>query len=153
MWLPLLYTIYSIVSHFQGRGGANFRYFHDYPASHEIFHPRNFPHEFSVCYCKCAAQPGEYGVNRTHVLKGSNSYRNDSLSLSTPHRVRRHRSLTSAIHPSFHTHRSQQRGEESRSWGMTKEARHVPDVYRQGKGEGGNIRKHQRGSCCRQMLQ
>ena len=42
-------------------------------------------HEFSVGYCACAAQPGEYGVNRTHVLKGSNSYRNGSLSLSTPH--------------------------------------------------------------------
>ena len=39
---------------------------------------------------------GEYGVNRTHELKGSNSYRNGSLSLSTPHRVRRQRSLTSA---------------------------------------------------------
>ena len=46
-------------------------------------------HEFSVGYCECASQPGEYGVNRTHVLKGSNSYRNGSLSLSTPHRVRR----------------------------------------------------------------
>ena len=46
-------------------------------------------HEFSVGYCACASQPGEYGVNRTHVLKGSNSYRNGSLSLSTPHRVRR----------------------------------------------------------------
>ena len=53
-------------------------------------------HEFSVGYCACAAQPGEYGVNRMHVLKGSNSYRNGSLSLSTPHRARRHRSLTSA---------------------------------------------------------
>ena len=51
-------------------------------------------HEFSVGYCVCAAQPGEYGVNRTHVLKGSNSYRNGSLSLSTPHRVRRHRSAS-----------------------------------------------------------
>ena len=30
------------------------------------------------------------------MLKGSNSYRNGSLSLSTPHRVRWHRSLTSA---------------------------------------------------------
>ena len=67
--------------------------------------------EFSVGYCASAAQPGEYGVNRTHVLKGSNSYRNVSLSLSTPHRVRRHRSHTSAIRPSLHTHRSQQRGE------------------------------------------
>ena len=67
--------------------------------------------EFSVGYCASAAQPGEYGVNRTHVLKGSNSYRNVSLSLSTPHRVRRHRSHTSAIRPSFHTHRSQQSGE------------------------------------------
>ena len=62
---------------------------------------RNFPptkfstHKFSVDYYACAAQPGEYGVNRTHMLKGSNSYRNVSLSLSTPHRVRRHRSLTS----------------------------------------------------------
>ena len=53
-------------------------------------------HEFSVDYCTCTSQPGEYGVNRTHVLKGSNSYRNGSLSLSTPHRVHRHPSLTSA---------------------------------------------------------
>ena len=51
-------------------------------------------HEFSVGYCACASQPGEYDVNRTHVLKGSNSYRNGSLSLSTPHRVRLDRSTS-----------------------------------------------------------
>ena len=32
--------IYRIAGNF--RGGANFRYFRDYPVSHEIFHPRNF---------------------------------------------------------------------------------------------------------------
>ena len=36
-----VHTIYRIAGNF--RGGANFRYFRDYPASHEIFHPRNFP--------------------------------------------------------------------------------------------------------------
>ena len=29
---------------------ANFNYFRDYPASHEIFHPRNFPHHSSFAY-------------------------------------------------------------------------------------------------------
>ena len=33
-------SIYRIAGNF---GGSNFRYFRDYPASHEIFHPRNFP--------------------------------------------------------------------------------------------------------------
>ena len=33
--------IYRIAGNF--RGGANFRYFRDYPASHEIFYPRIFP--------------------------------------------------------------------------------------------------------------
>ena len=40
-----------IAGNFRGGGGggggvcvcANFRYFRDYPTSHEIFHPRNFP--------------------------------------------------------------------------------------------------------------
>ena len=34
------YGRYRIAGNF--RGGANFRYFRDYPASHEIFHPRIF---------------------------------------------------------------------------------------------------------------
>ena len=34
-------STYRIAGNFQGV--ANFRYFRDYPASHEIFHPRNFP--------------------------------------------------------------------------------------------------------------
>ena len=29
--------------HIAFSGGANFSNFRDYPASHEIFHPRNFP--------------------------------------------------------------------------------------------------------------
>ena len=99
-------TYYRIAGNF--RGGANFR---DSRESRN-FQPTKFStEEFSVGYCASAAQPGEYGVNRTHVLKGSNSYRNVSLSLSTPHRVRRRRSHTIAIRPSFHTHRSRQRGE------------------------------------------
>ena len=38
LWGKLLYRIAG-----NFRGGANFRYFRDYPVSHEIFHPRNFP--------------------------------------------------------------------------------------------------------------
>ena len=34
-------NIYRIAGNFRG-GGANFSYFRDYPASHEIFHPRIF---------------------------------------------------------------------------------------------------------------
>ena len=54
--------IYHIAGNFRGGGGgggggAKFRYFRDYPDSHEIFQSRNVPptkfstHEFSVGYC------------------------------------------------------------------------------------------------------
>ena len=35
-------VVYRIAGNFSGGGGANFLYFRDYPASHEIFHPRIF---------------------------------------------------------------------------------------------------------------
>ena len=35
---------------------------------------------------------------------------------------------------------------------MTEEVWHTPDSYRGGKGEGGNIRKRERGSCYRQEV-
>ena len=99
---------------------------------HKIFDPGNF--------CSVIAH-ALHNMENKNVLKGSNSYKNGSLLLSAPYREHRHRSITIAIRPFLCADRSQQGGEES--WGTTKEARHVPDGCRRGKGKGGNVRKHQ----------